>query len=247
MFFRLSSLELGLLIFGIVLGSTLLGAFAGRRLREHSETLREPFGVLQAALLGLVALILAFGLTMAVGRYEQRRAAVVEDANTIGTTYLRAQTLREPMRTESLDNLTRLHRCRDRLLEFRARERRGAGRDGGGGAPPADALGPRRRRARRISDRQCAAALRRDPERDDRLGDRPDRDAPQPRAIGGAPDRDRREPRSASACWPSTWRSSRGASSRSSSRPRSCRCCCSSRSTSTARRGASSPCLTRRS
>ena len=105
MFFRLSSLELGLLIFGIVLGSTLLGAFAGRRLREHSETLREPFGVLQAALLGLVALILAFGLTMAVGRYEQRRAAVVEDANTIGTTYLRAQTLREPIRTESLDSL----------------------------------------------------------------------------------------------------------------------------------------------
>jgi hypothetical protein len=106
-FFRLSSLELGLIIFGIVLGTTLLGVFLGRRLRAHAETLREPFGVVQAALLGLVALILAFGLTMAVGRYDQRRAAVVEDANAIGTTYLRAQTLREPMRTESLDLLTR--------------------------------------------------------------------------------------------------------------------------------------------
>ena len=63
MFFRLSSLELWLLIFGIVLGTTLLGVVAGRRLRAHAETLREPFGVLQAALLGLVALILAFGLT----------------------------------------------------------------------------------------------------------------------------------------------------------------------------------------
>jgi hypothetical protein len=105
MFFRLSSVGLGLLVFGIVLGSTLLGAFAGHRLRRHAETLREPFGVLQAALLGLVGLILAFGLTMAVGRYEQRRAAVVEDANTIGTTYLRAQTLHEPIRTESLDSL----------------------------------------------------------------------------------------------------------------------------------------------
>jgi hypothetical protein len=106
-FFRLSSFELGLLLFAIVLGSTALGIFAGRRLRVHSETLREPFGVLQAALLGLVALILAFGLTMAVGRYDQRRAAVVADANAIGTTYLRAQTLREPMRTSSLDLLTR--------------------------------------------------------------------------------------------------------------------------------------------
>ena len=33
MFFSLSSLELGLLVFGIVLGTTLAGAFLGRRLR----------------------------------------------------------------------------------------------------------------------------------------------------------------------------------------------------------------------
>ena len=101
MFFRLNSLELGLIVFGILLGTTLLGAFAGRHLRTRTE-LREPFGVLQAALLGLVALVLAFGLTMAVGRYDSRRAAVVDEANAIGTTYLRAQTLREPMRTRSL-------------------------------------------------------------------------------------------------------------------------------------------------
>jgi hypothetical protein len=107
MFFRLSSYELGLLLFGIVLGSTILGIVIGRRLRRHSESLREPFGVLQAALLGLVALILAFGLTMAVGRYESRRAAVVDEANAIGTTYLRAQTLKEPMRTRSLEELVR--------------------------------------------------------------------------------------------------------------------------------------------
>ena len=69
MFFRLNSHELGLIVFGILLGTTLLGAFAGRHLRQRAE-LREPFGVLQAALLGLVALILAFGLTMAVGRYD---------------------------------------------------------------------------------------------------------------------------------------------------------------------------------
>ena len=107
MFFRLSSLELGLLIFGVVLGTTLLGVAAGRRLRAHADALREPVGVLQAALLGLVALILAFGLTLAVGRYDARRAAVVETANAIGTTYLRAQTLREPMRTRSLEELVR--------------------------------------------------------------------------------------------------------------------------------------------
>ena len=42
---------------------------------------------------------------MAVGRYDGRRAAVVDDANAIGTTYLRAQTLREPMRSRSLAEL----------------------------------------------------------------------------------------------------------------------------------------------
>ena len=57
---------------------------------------------MQGALLTLVALILAFGLAMAVTRYESRRAAVVDDANAIGTTYLRAQTLSEPVRSEAL-------------------------------------------------------------------------------------------------------------------------------------------------
>jgi hypothetical protein len=57
---------------------------------------------MQGALLGVVGLILAFGLSLAVGRYEDRRAAVVAEANAIGTTYLRAQLLGEPARTRSL-------------------------------------------------------------------------------------------------------------------------------------------------
>ena len=105
MFFRLDDLELGLIIFGVVFGTTLLGLLLGIYLRRHSEALREPFSVLQAALLGLVGLILAFGLTLAVGRYEARRAAVVDDANAIGTTYLRAQMLSEPVRSRSLSML----------------------------------------------------------------------------------------------------------------------------------------------
>ena len=85
-----------------VLGATALGVYLGRRVRHLSDSLKEPFGVLQAALLGVVGLILAFGLSLAVTRYEDRRAAVVDEANTIGTTYLRAQTLPEPARSRSL-------------------------------------------------------------------------------------------------------------------------------------------------
>jgi hypothetical protein len=76
-------------------------------LREHSASLREPFGVLQGALLGVVGLVLAFGLSLAVGRYEDRRAATVAEANAIGTTYLRAQLLAEPARSRSLELLRR--------------------------------------------------------------------------------------------------------------------------------------------
>jgi hypothetical protein len=64
--------------------------------------MREPFAVLQGAPLGVVGLILAFGLSPAVGRYQDRRAAVVDEANAIGTTYLRAQLLTEPVRSRSL-------------------------------------------------------------------------------------------------------------------------------------------------
>ena len=107
MFFRLSSWEVTLILLAVVLGTTAIGLVLGRYLRHRSEHLREPFGVLQAALLGLVGLVLAFGLALAVGRYEARRTAVVDEANAIGTTYLRAQTLPEPIRTQSLERLVR--------------------------------------------------------------------------------------------------------------------------------------------
>ena len=102
MFFRLTSVELALLLLAVVVGTTVAGLLWGRYLRRKSDGLREPFGVLQAATLGIVALLLAFSLSLAMGRYENRRAAVVDEANTIGTAYLRAQTLSEPERTESL-------------------------------------------------------------------------------------------------------------------------------------------------
>src|SRR3954468_21613359 len=105
MFFRLSSAELALIILAVIGAATVGGFLAGRYLREHSEALREPFGVLQAALLGVVGLVLAFGLTLAVERYENRRAATVDEVNAIEASYLRAQLIAEPARSRSLDSL----------------------------------------------------------------------------------------------------------------------------------------------
>jgi len=101
-FFSLPTWGLALLILAVIGGATALGYTIGRYLRQHEAKLREPFGVLQGALLGVVGLILAFGLSLAVGRYEDRRAATVDEANAIGTSYLRAQLITEPARTRSL-------------------------------------------------------------------------------------------------------------------------------------------------
>jgi hypothetical protein len=105
LFFTLSSLALGVILGAMLIGATMLGWWIGRRLRTRGETHREPLSVLQGTMLGVVGLLLAFGLALGVGRYEARLASTVDDANSIGTAYLRAQTLDEPTRTESIDLL----------------------------------------------------------------------------------------------------------------------------------------------
>ena len=102
MFFSLSSLTVALLVLAVV-GSFMVGGRPARPVPQEAlgcvaRAVRRAAG----ALLGVVGLILAFGLSLAVGRYEDRRAAVVAEANAIGTTYLRAQLLAEPERSRSL-------------------------------------------------------------------------------------------------------------------------------------------------
>jgi hypothetical protein len=53
------------------------------------------------ATLSLLAFMLAFTFGLAGSRFEDRRQVVLSEANAIGTTYLRAAMLPEPMRTES--------------------------------------------------------------------------------------------------------------------------------------------------
>jgi len=114
---RLSSVEITVVVVVLLFGATGIGIWFGRILSRRKGGLREPLGVVQAALVGLVALLLAFGLTMAVERYETRRAAVVLEANAIGTTYLRAETLGEPMRSKSLALLKQYADARIALSE----------------------------------------------------------------------------------------------------------------------------------
>jgi len=76
------------------------------RQQLHQEEKESPVGGMVAGTLGLLAFMLAFTFGLAGSRFEERRQVVLSEANAIGTTYLRAAMLPEPMRTE-VKNLLR--------------------------------------------------------------------------------------------------------------------------------------------
>ena len=59
-------------------------------LRERDKEPDAPLGSMVGAVLGLLAFILAFTFGMTASRFDARRQLVLEEANAIGTTYLRA-------------------------------------------------------------------------------------------------------------------------------------------------------------
>jgi hypothetical protein len=73
-----------------------LGRWFGRR-RQHQQAEPEaPVGAAVGATLGLLAFMLAFTFGMAASRFDTRKLMVVQDANSIGTTYLRASLMPDP-------------------------------------------------------------------------------------------------------------------------------------------------------
>lgn len=69
-------------------------------------------GSVLGAVLGLLGLLLGFSFAMAVGRYDVRRAVVVDEANAIGTTWLRADFLPAPHQQEVKELLKRYTRLK---------------------------------------------------------------------------------------------------------------------------------------
>jgi hypothetical protein len=76
-----------------------LGAFRGRRSESEKEA---PVGAMVGATLGLLAFMLAYTFGLASERFDKRKEVVLDEANAIGTAYLRAGTLpgqRDAIRT----------------------------------------------------------------------------------------------------------------------------------------------------
>jgi hypothetical protein len=69
----------------------------GRRVRRRLLVRRDDsVFTLEAAVLGLLALMISFTFSMALSHFDARRAALVDEANAIGTAALRARLLPAP-------------------------------------------------------------------------------------------------------------------------------------------------------
>lgn len=73
--------------------ASLTGCWLGKRMLGLEEESREDFKFLLGGTLTLLGLIIGFTFSMAVGRYDQRKNLEEEEANAIGTEYVRADLL----------------------------------------------------------------------------------------------------------------------------------------------------------
>jgi hypothetical protein len=91
-----------LLIAAVLLLGFEVGFRGGRWWQDRTpEETEGPTGTLVGSLLALMAFLLAITMSMASDRFDTRRGLVLQEANAIGTTYLRAGYLPAPYGDES--------------------------------------------------------------------------------------------------------------------------------------------------
>ena len=87
----------------LMLAATEIGFRLGRQFQVSTPAnTKMQISTVEAALLGVLALLLGFTMTMAVSRFDVRRQLLVDEADAIGTACLRAQLLPAPEGPEIL-------------------------------------------------------------------------------------------------------------------------------------------------
>jgi hypothetical protein len=79
--------------FLLLWGASWIGMAIRSRHRQFPEGMRSDYGVVVGATLTLLGLIIGFTFSMAVTRYDQRKTLEEEEANSIGTEYVRVDLL----------------------------------------------------------------------------------------------------------------------------------------------------------
>lgn len=105
-----------MLMAAFVVGSEIF-FHIGRRADATDSDVGALVTTLQSALLALLGLLLAFTFGMANSRFEERKSLLVQEANDIGTTWLRTDFLPESARNESRSVLKQYLDSRIRLYD----------------------------------------------------------------------------------------------------------------------------------
>src|SRR5258708_4201472 len=79
-----------------ILGAAMAGQRLGQRLRTRGDSTTTNVGTFEAALIGLLSLMIGFTFSLALTRFEARNSIVLNEANAIGTAYTRAALLPSP-------------------------------------------------------------------------------------------------------------------------------------------------------
>lgn len=96
---------IGLCLFLLLCGALELGFRMSRHRRSNEE--KEGSDFLASATLGLLALLLGFTFSLAVQRHEERRTLVIAEANALGTSWLRINSIDPLDRDKIIDPFRR--------------------------------------------------------------------------------------------------------------------------------------------
>jgi protein-S-isoprenylcysteine O-methyltransferase Ste14 len=107
--------------FLVLFGAAHLGAYISQKRGTIEKDERDDFGVIIAAALTLLGLIIGFSFSMATTRYDQRKNYEEEEANAIGTEYLRVQVL-PPADAVKIQQILRNY-TDQRILFYRTKNR----------------------------------------------------------------------------------------------------------------------------
>jgi hypothetical protein len=112
------------LVFALSLLVLWLSGIIGASLHKRpvEEAVREDLGIIVAATLTLLGLLIGFTFSMAISRYDQRKHYEEEEASAIGTEYLRADLL-PATEADKVRGLLREY-LNQRVLFYEARDRR---------------------------------------------------------------------------------------------------------------------------
>jgi hypothetical protein len=105
-YFDVNSFVIAAILLIAALLALYVGFWSGRKRESiYTNSMKSQIASIQSSFLGLFSFLLAFSFGIALHHFDNRNEAMKDEANAIGTTYLRAHALPDLVRLETLSTL----------------------------------------------------------------------------------------------------------------------------------------------